>query len=119
MLKVHTRDGVTTKVDLENEEQLVAWRERLKDPKYQRTITGLTVIHLGVQYSLSAPVGFHHVSFEAEGLAPDASCRLKGGERIVCMADGVRISLMVHREQKAVRVLVAKVGRQRFSPGLG
>lgn len=116
MLKVHTSDGLTSRINLENEEQAKAWLSRLSDPRYQENITGLTIAYRGVQYSLSRPQGFTRLNFLAEQVQPDPKGKVKGGERIFCFSDEVRIGLMVHKEQRAVRVSLVKIGKRRFSP---
>lgn len=90
---------------------------RWADPRFQETITGLTVSHQGVQYSIPRPQGFDPVSFHAECIDPDADRKIKGGERVVCMAGDVRATVMVHREQRAARVSLLRLGKQRFTPG--
>ena len=116
MLKVHTNDGLTSRIDLEDEEQAEQWLARLKDPRFQASITGLTVAFRGVQYSLPRPVGFSDVFFLAEHVSPDEVRKIKGGERVFCFSDNVRIGMMVHKAQRAVRITLSKTGRQRFSP---
>lgn len=116
MLKVHTTDGKTVRLDLEDEQQAREWLLQLRDAEYQASITGLTVAYRGVQYSLPRPRGFNTLSYLAEYVAPDSSKKLKGGERVTCFADDVRVGLMVHKEQRAVRITLTKTGRQRFSP---
>ena len=118
-MRVHTKDGLTSRFDLEDEEQASEWLKRIKDPKFQAEITGLTVSSRGVLYSLTRPQGFRDLSFFAESVQKDMSKKIKGGERVFCFADGVRISMMVHQEQKAVRITLTKTGRQRFSPYKG
>lgn len=117
MLKIHTRDGATTKVDLEDEAQAREWTHRLSDPRFQASITGLTVSHAGVQYSIPRPTGFEPVSFLAEHLEPNGDRRIKGGQRITLLAGDVRASVMVHREQRAARVSLLRIGKQRYNPG--
>ncbi len=116
MLKIHTRDGATTKVDLEDEGQAKEWMQRLSDPRFQASITGLTLSHAGVQYSIPRPTGFDPVSFLAELIEPNGDRRIKGGERITLLAGDVRASLMIHKEQRAARLSLFRMGKQRFSP---
>lgn len=116
MLKIHTNDGLTACVDLEDEEQAREWIERLKDPRLQSKITGVTVAHRGVQYSLPRPLGFDHVVFQPEIILPDDQKKIKGGERVVCQAGDVRVELMVHKAQRAARVSLKRTGKQRFNP---
>lgn len=117
MLKIHTRDGATVKVNLEDEGLAKKWMRRLADPRFQATITGMTVAHAGVQYSIPRPQSFDSVSFLAEHIDSDPDRKIKGGERIVCMAGDVRATIMVHREQRAARVSLLRIGKQRYTPG--
>ena len=91
--------------------------QRLSDPRFQATITGLTLSHAGVQYSIPRPTDFDPVSFLAERIEPNADRRIKGGERVTLLAGDVRASIMVHREQRAARISLFRMGKQRFSPG--
>ena len=116
MLKIHTDDGKTSRVDFEDEGQAKAWLERLKDPRFQDRITALTIAVKGVQYSLPKPAGFDQIFLHAEPVTPDPSRKIKGGERIVCFAGDTRVTIMVHKEQRAARVSLARVGKQRFNP---
>jgi hypothetical protein len=118
VLKVHTKDGLTSRIDLEDEEQAKEWFARLKEPDFQEGITGLTIAYRGVNYSLPRPVGFRNLFFLAEHVCPDPSKKIKGGERIVATLDDIRVAVMVHRAQKAVRIGLTKAGKQRFNPFL-
>lgn len=117
VLKVHTSDGRTSHVDLQDAEQARQLLLLLGDSQFQSTITGLTLTHLGVQYSLPRPAGFDSITFLAE--AVEAEQRVKGGERITCLAGDVRATVMAHREQRAARVALFRIGKQRYSPLLG
>lgn len=117
MLKIHTRDGRTTKVDLTDADQAREWMRRWSDPRFQAQITGMTIADQGVQYSISRPDDFGAVSFRAEHIDVDLDRRIKGGERITCMADDARVTVMVHSGQRAVKVSLLKFGKQRFIPG--
>lgn len=116
MLKIHTTDGLTTRIDITDKEQTKEWLKKMNDQEFQNTISAITIAHKGVQYSLPRPSGFSKTFFQVERIESDPSRKIKGGERIVCMADGVRIVMMVHRAQRAVRVSVIKTGKQRFNP---
>lgn len=116
MLKIHTNGGTTHRVDLDDEEQARQWLEKLQEPAFQSAITGLTLAHRGVQYSLPLPRGFSRSHLHAELIQPDPDKKIKGGERIVCAADDIRVSIMVHRAQRAARVAVLKTGKQRYNP---
>lgn len=116
MLKVHLRDGSTLNVDLGDPDQARAWFRRLRDHGFQSSITALTVAHRGVQYSIPRPKGFDSVSFFAENVPVVPESKIKGGERVVCLAGEVRAVAMVHREQRAVRLSLLRLGKQRFNP---
>lgn len=116
VLKIHTNNGKTARVDLEDEGQAKEWLQRLSDPEFQAAITGMTVAQRGVQYSLPRPIGFREILYLAELVAPDQERRIKGGERITCIAGDVRATVMVHQAQRAVRVSLLRTGKQRFNP---
>jgi hypothetical protein len=148
MLKIHTSDGQTTRLDLSDEEQAKEWLERLKNRNFQATIRGISVVQecegrfkcpnckrtaklvcascghsehgvtcgSGVQYSLSRPADFGDVFYLVENVKPDKDLRIRGGEKVTCFTDNIRICLMVHRMQKASRVTVMKTGKHRFNP---
>lgn len=116
MLTIHTSNGLTAKVDLQDEAQVRAWLGRFADPAFQSGVTGFTVSHKGVQYSVPRPVGFRSVQYAAEHVGADGAKGIRGGERVECFADDVRITMMVHREQRAARVSLYKIGRRRYDP---
>lgn len=111
MLKVHTSNGLTAEVNLEDERQFRKWMDRFHDPGFQATITGLTIVQKGVQYSLPRPDGFDATVLTAEPVGAG-----KGGERIVCAMDDVRVKLMVHNGQRAARVAIARKWHRVFDP---
>ena len=132
MLRIHTADGRTATVDLSDERQARDWLGRLARADVARSVTGLTLIEthaasgkcpacaarcqlpLGMQFSISRPQDFRAVSFDAEHVEP--SGRVRGGDKLVLYADDVRVSIMAHADQPAVRVVLAKVGRRRYNP---
>lgn len=111
MLKVHTSDGLTAEVNLEDERQFREWMDRFHDPGFQATITGLTVVQRGVQYSLPRPDGFQDVVLTAEPVGVG-----KGGERIICTMADMKVKLMVHNGQRAARVAIGRRWRRVFDP---
>lgn len=150
MLKIHTKDGKTNLLDLKNIEQARDWLDKLKDPEFQKFITGMTLeqkcqsrfrcdnckspvlicsecgfVHeqarcgSGAQYSLPRPNGFNRIFCQAEYIKPNKEKKIHGGEKIVCFCDDIQIGVMSHREQKAIRVSLAKPGFRRFSPNNG
>lgn len=44
MFKIHTSDGQTVRIDLNDEKTAKQWFPKLSDPKFQSTITGITII---------------------------------------------------------------------------
>lgn len=119
MLRIHSKDGSTSHLDLTDEAQAKAWLERLRDPSVQQKITGATLVGKNatpIQCSLVRPEGFSQVFYWPELLEPDGS--MKGGEKITCFADDVRVTIMLHRAQAALRVSILKTGKQRFNPVL-
>lgn len=111
MLKVHVRDGRTLAVDLDDEDQAHEWLSKFNDPVFQASITGLTVIQRGVQYSLPRPEGFRQVTLSAEPVNAG-----KGGERVLLFADDVRIAMVCHHGQRAARVSLTRPGKRKFNP---
>lgn len=147
MLKIHTSDGMTSHIDLSDEQQARDWLKRLRDQDFQRAITGATIIQKthgrfkcpkctstgrfqcpkcgrldneyngqSVQYSLARPEGFQQIFYLAEGIEPDEQARIKGGEKITCFVDDIRVTVMVHRSQPSVRIALLKTGKQRYNP---
>jgi len=118
LLLVHTSDGLTSKINLENEEQAKSWLNRLRNLEFREKISGLTVIQQnGVYLSLPRPQKFKNVILQAENIPRDGNGKIKGGERLICFADDVRLSVMVHRDPLAtVRVHLVKFGHRRFDP---
>ena len=118
MLKVHLKDGQTLCFDLENAHQAADWLTKARSPAFQAQITGLTISHRGVQYSLPRPLGYGDadVFLHGEYLVPVPEKHVKGGTQIICQAGETRVKLMVHQEQRAARVTVARVGKQRYNP---
>lgn len=112
MLKVHTNDGLTAEVDMGDPRSFKEWLRKLHDPAFQATITGLTVVQRGVQYSLPRPEGFRDATLVAEPVEAG-----KGGERLVLALDDIRVSVMVHHGQRAARVSVARRWHRVFRPG--
>lgn len=125
MLRAHTKDGLTATFDLSNEEQARAWLRASSEADYQKTITGLTVVgrhasrgicptcggkcssNMGVQISVSRPLHFRKIEMLAEQVPVEGN--IKGGERLVVLCDNVRLGVMAHAEQPAVRITLARL----------
>lgn len=130
MLKIHTADGQTHNIDLNDREQASVWLTRLSREDFQATIHGVSLVErhsvrtkcacgessgrdIGVQYSVSRPDGVRRVFVHVEAVEPEG--KIKGGERVTLFADDMRLTLMAHASQPASRVTIAKVGKQTFN----
>ena len=118
MFKVHTDDGKTLCLDLADEEAAREWAKLMQSPAFNSRITGLTVNHNGIQVSLPRPRGFSDYLLGAEYVAPTTSRKHKGGIRLVCAADDIESTIMIHSGQSAVRVGLSKIWRQVYNPQL-
>jgi hypothetical protein len=132
VLRIHTADGRTHAVDLSDPDQARAWLTRAKGAAFQATVRGVTLVEkhpargacpecqqrcsfpLGVQLSISRPQEFRSVQLVAERV--EASGSIKGGERATLYCDDVRLQVMAHAEQPAVRITLSKIGRRSFDP---
>ncbi len=132
MLKIHTSDGKTVRIDLSDEGQARELLAKLRTHKFQDAITGVSLVEthdvrvncdrcggkshsqIGVQYSVSRPQAFRRVEYDLEHVPEQG--KLKGGERVVVYADDVCLSMMAHRSQPSARVTLARVGKRRFKP---
>lgn len=132
VLKIHTSDGQTHRVDLADPEQAKHWVGRLSKDDFQASIKGVSLVErhavsgkcqscgkdpgrsVGVQYSVTRPDDFDRVFFHVEEVP--AHGRVKGGERATVFIDDVRLVLMAHHSQPAARIQVSKVGKQKFNP---
>jgi len=130
VLKIHTSDGQTHKVDLFSEEQANTLLKSLNRHDFQRTIKGVSLVEkhktgrckhcggvnpreIGVQYSISRPEFFRNISFDVE--SNDYSNN-KGCEKIIIFADDIRLVLTAHKSQPATRIVVSKIGKQKYKP---
>jgi hypothetical protein len=132
LVKIHTSDGQTHRIDFSDAEIARVWIERLRSQKFQSTITGISVVgqhetrnrcsecgaktsgQVGVQYSVSRPQDFRAVEYEIEVVPEDGAA--KGGTRVVLYVDDVRLVLTAHKSQPSARITVSKVGKRRFRP---
>ncbi len=116
MLRVHTRDGRTASIDLSDSEQAKWLASRLGDPRFQAQITAMTITHNGASYSVARPSDLGPVTFLAEQMDPEPDRKIKGGQRLVCLAADVRTSIFVHQQERAARVSLFRIGKQRYNP---
>ena len=117
MIRIHTRNGLTEKLDLEDADQASSLLRRLADASFQASITAITVFNGETQHSLTRPAGFREVAFDAEHICVDEP-KAKGADRIMVVADDVQVSVVLHKKQNAARLVIRKTGRQRFNPRL-
>ena len=139
MIKIHTENGETTNLALEEETQVDSLQRFQNDSK---RITGITAVQscsghlkcpnhvdsdaepckgcseekplltckMGIQHSLSRPVGFNEVSYGVERTN-------KGSEKIVCIADDCKIVVMINHNQPSSKItIIKKKTVQRFKP---
>jgi len=130
VLKIHTADGQTIRVDLSNPEQAREWLQRLEQDQFQKQIRGMALIEyhrvgvtcdacglksqgvIGTQYSLSRPQDFQNIRYEVERNRMGES----HSERIVVTAGDVMLSVTAHDSQPSARALLVKSGRRRYVP---
>lgn len=147
MLKIHTKTGDTLRLDLNDENQASSILNLLQNKNFQDEITAVSILkvcdgrqrcsvcgrpiratcdrcgiesnHLkcGTSFQLSLPKPVNHKKtfyyFEKVELENN-----KGGERIICFSDEIKISLMVHSGQPAAKIGIVKLGTQKFNPYL-
>jgi len=143
--KIHTCDGLTTRLELEDEEQAKKWLEHSKDPIFQDSITGITIIqkckghfkcpsckrtsklicsNCGYSKETTCGNGKQYTISKPNGFdkifyhveSLEAEGKMKGGERVSCFVGNVKISLMVHNSQSSARITLSNIGKQRFNP---
>ncbi len=147
MLKIHTRDGLTRTVRLDD---TTAARDCLRRLK-QQDVTGFTLAQphrkalkcpncrralasccttcghpldrqpyeITTNHSLSRPEGFQRVCYHAEYVAPDPESRIRGGEIVTCFADDVCVAVLSHPGQPAARVTLKHLGKRQYNPVAG
>ncbi len=146
MLKVHTKDGLTTRVDLRDGAQAKQILTDLHKAEFQRRITGISVVQnavgrarcsccsaaellcgscgrnvdpqtaTGVQYSISRPADMPHVQFAVEHFTTNVDEKVRGGERVTMYAGETALSMMVHSGQPSVRIQLSNPGRRLHPP---
>lgn len=145
MIKINTKDGKTTRIDLRDEEQAKHLLTSLKRAEFQRAITGVSVVqdavarircpHCECASELACgrcgrETGEAHArtGVQYSITRPDAMEPVffqveqvedgngRGGERVTCFAGETRIAMMVHRGQPSSRISISSPGRQRYNP---
>jgi len=146
VLKIHTSDGQTTIVDLKDEASAKEFLSKLRSTEEQQRITGATATRRcsgrfycetcgrtvkakcsrcgaidtscgkSAQFSLSRPIGFERVWYHIEHIEPDPTRHIRGGDKITCFVDDVRLDMMVHSDQPSTKVSLVRTGVQRYNP---
>ncbi len=70
----------------------------------------------GIQYSLTKPISFDSVKYYPEHMEANPNLKFKGCEKLICFLDNIKITLISHANQPAIRVSLNKIGKQRFNP---
>jgi len=130
VLKIHTRDGRTVRVDLRDEIQAKRLMRQLDQEEFQATISGITVVEthsvkircknceekvtrdIGVQATLSRPA-MSDIRFE-----PYLIDRSGGGTGVDMFVSDYRVTLTTHERHRASSVGMQRVGRRLFAPRL-
>ena len=118
MIKVNMADGKTLSFDLKDEKELKDWKQRCNDPKFQKSIRGVGIVHNTQWHAIPVPKKFKSVRYDADLIvntkAKDESKRLVG-EKIMCYVDDICFSLLVYygNRPKMARIDVKKIGKQR------
>jgi hypothetical protein len=75
---------------------------------------GGNFVYTGNQYTLIRP-NANRVSFSVENTPFDA----KGGtEKLICNAGEMQLSITTYAQQPAARVMLLKIGEQRYNPNI-
>lgn len=138
MLKIQTVDGGSRRLDLRDPEQAQRLVRELQSPQYQEQLRAMGLVvnyparcsscgrrecaacggttNKGIQYTMTAPQDFDTTRFHVDRLEPDPEAGVKGGIKVVCFADDVRLTVMTHRVTPAVTISLRKMGKQRYNP---
>jgi hypothetical protein len=109
VLRVHLADGKTLAVDLRDERQAREWLANAQ--AMQPDITAMTLLIDGASYSIPKPRGFR-----SRDISMMADIGPRGDERLLCHAGETSIRVLAHANRRAVRIDVAREGRQTFNP---
>lgn len=122
MIKVNFRDGTTLAFDLSKADDKKQWVEWSGAKDFQAKITGLGILHDRKFHTIPYPKRFRKVIFYAELVFSEKKGKRRQlGERLVCHADEIKLSLLVYTYTNPpppvlVRINVEKIGKQMF-PG--
>lgn len=146
MFKLHTKDGLTKRLDLSDEQNEKDLSDLISDSDFQKKITGVSIVqncsgHFKCpvckktteltcsvcgqpSQTISCNTGIQYSLSKPVGFENafynieriEANGKVKGGERVTVFVGDLRITLMVHASQLAAKISLAKVGKQRYNP---
>lgn len=73
--------------------------------------------YMGNQFALIKPDSFDKVCFEAENSMINDGENV-GGEKLVCYAGDIQLTIMSYSQQPTARVTMRKIGKRRYNPKL-
>lgn len=121
MIKVNFKDGTTLAFDLNKEDDFKQWQEWNAVKDFQERITGIGILNKKKFHTLPAPRNFKDIQFHAELVFKEKDgIKRQLGERVTCVADDIRLSLMVYTYDDPPppilsRFDVERVKRRNFS----
>ena len=149
MIKIHTKDGKTKNLDLQDDVQSKQLKCLLLDISFQKQITGISITRkcggsckcqechkrlktvcptCGVVDDYKCQTGSQHsmsrpVGFNNVHFLVDLVCDKDGqaiGERVVCVSGKNRAEMIIHYNQMAAKFSIKEQpGIQRFNPFIG
>ncbi len=123
MIKVNLADGRTLSFDLNDDFDLMDWRKRVLDHRFQKQIRGLGIVYNTQWYALPLPKNFNTIRYDADLIINHKALedsKRKVGERIICQLDEIRLTLLVYygNRPKMARIDAIRIGKQRYVPGV-
>lgn len=68
------------------------------------------------QYTLVRPSSFGKINFTIEESKTNATKNQNVGEKIICNAGDIQLSIMAYSQQPATRISIQRIGNQRYNP---
>ena len=146
MFKVHTKDGLTKRLDISDEQDEKDLSDLISNQTFQKKITGVSVVqHCSGHFrcpvckksgdlvcsvcgqpsqTITCNTGIQYSLSKPIGFDDvfynveriEPNGKIKGGERVTVFVGDLRITLMVHASQLAAKISLARVGKQRYNP---
>lgn len=116
MLLVNLSDGVTLRVDLEDQREADSFRARLYNREFSRTIRGISILCGSQTYAVPHPSGpFDRIRWEVDLTLHKGEV---SREQVICYADHVKITLTVYRNSSPAmsKVELSRPGRLAVRP---